>query len=94
MAVINVVRYRKYHSPVMSAAKAINLAAALVSMLSLETAMLSQFDDGSTGPYFRQIMIGFSGGAVCASVVGMGVYMLIQSTTQLRKENVRAKGRR
>lgn len=94
MAVINVVRYRKYHSPVMSAAKAINLAAALVSMLSLETAMLSQFDDGSTGPYFCQIMIGFSGGAVCAIVVGMGVYMLIQSTRQLRKENVRAKGRR
>ena len=36
MAVINMVRYRKYHSPVMSAAKAVNLAAALVSMLSLE----------------------------------------------------------
>ena len=35
-AVMNVVKYRKYRSPIMSAAKVINLAAALVSMLSLE----------------------------------------------------------
>ncbi len=32
--------YRKYHSPVISAARKVSLAAALVSMLSLETAML------------------------------------------------------
>ena len=38
-AVMNVVKYRKYRSPVMSAAKVVSLAAALVSMLSLETAM-------------------------------------------------------
>lgn len=47
MAVVNVVRYRKYHSPVISAARKVSLAAALVSMLSLETAMLSQFDTES-----------------------------------------------
>ena len=40
--------YRKYHSPVISAARKVSLAAALVSMLSLETAMLSQFDTEST----------------------------------------------
>lgn len=85
MAVINVVRYRKYQSPVMSAARAVNLAAALVSMLSLETAMLTQFDDGSTSPFFRQVMIGSTGGAVCAFVVGMGIYMIVRSTRQLRK---------
>ena len=45
-AVMNVVKYRKYRSPVMSAAKVVSLAATLVSMLSLETAMLTQF--GST----------------------------------------------
>ena len=53
MAVINVVRYCKFNSPVISAAKTVNLAAALVSMLSLETAMLIQFDNGSTAPLFE-----------------------------------------
>lgn len=50
-AVRNVVKFRRYGSPVMSAAKVISLTAALVSMLSLETAMLTQFgaaDDPST----------------------------------------------
>lgn len=42
-AIINIIKYRKYNSPIMSTSKVINLAAALVSMLSLETAMLSQF---------------------------------------------------
>ena len=90
MAVINVVRYRKYQSPVMSAAKAVNLAAALVSMLSLETAMLAQFDNGSTA--FRQIMLGATGGAVCAIIVGMGSFMIIRSTRKmkrLREENLK-----
>ncbi len=85
MAMINVVRYRKYQSPVMSAARAVNLAAALVSMLSLETAMLTRFDDGSAAPFFRRIMIGTTGGVVCIIVVAMGIYMIVRSTRQLRK---------
>ena len=53
-AVINVVKFRKYGNLIMSAAKVINLTAALVSMLSLETAMIAQF--GSDAAAFRQIM--------------------------------------
>ncbi len=85
MAVVNVVRYRKYNSPVMSASRAVNLAAAMVSMLSLETAMLTQFDDGTTAPYFRTVMVGATGGVVCALVVGMGSYMIIHATRRLRE---------
>ena len=51
MAVVNLVRDRKSGSPVMAAARGVNLAAALVSMLSLETAMLTQFNDGSKGAF-------------------------------------------
>ena len=82
MAVVNLVRYRKYQSPAMSAAKAINLAAALVSMLSLETAMLAQFGGGET---FRQLMTASTGGSVCVIVVGMGVYMTVHASKQLKK---------
>ena len=81
-AVINVIRYRRRGSPVMSAAKVINLTAALVSMLSLETAMLAQF--GADEPQFRRIMLGASGGAVCAIVLTMAVYMIVHSTKRLK----------
>ena len=86
-AVINVVRYRKYNSPVMSAAKAVNLTAALVSMLSLETAMLAQFGEEENTPLFRQVMTGTTGAAVCVFVVGMGIYMIVHATRQLKNNN-------
>ncbi len=82
-AAINVVKYRKHGSPVMSAAKVVSLTAALVSMLSLETAMLSQFGDGEQE--FRRIMLAASGGIVCAIVLTMAIYMIARSTKQLKK---------
>ena len=82
-AAINVVKYRKHGSPVMSAAKVVSLTAALVSMLSLETAMLSQFGDGEQE--FRRIMLAASGGIVCAIVLTTAIYMIARSTKQLKK---------
>lgn len=83
-AIVNIVKYRKYNSPVMSAAKNINLAAALVSMLSLETAMLSQFGSEENAPYFDQIMIGATGAGVSIVVLTMSVYMIIKSTKEIK----------
>ncbi len=51
LTIINLIKYRKLGSPVMSMAKIINMAAALVSMLSLETAMFSQFGKDSGQKY-------------------------------------------
>lgn len=82
-AIINVIKYRSHGSPVMSAAKAVSLTAALVSMLSLETAMLARF--GSDETEFRRIMLGVSGGVVCAFVLAMAIYMIVRSTKQLKK---------
>lgn len=83
-AVRNVVKYRRYGSPVLSAAKAINLTAALVSMLSLETAMLTQFG-AADDPVFRQIMTASTGAGVSMIVLGMAVFMIWRSTKQLRQ---------
>ncbi|MGN0292413.1 MAG: hypothetical protein ACI4D3_00245 [Lachnospiraceae bacterium] len=88
-AVRDVIKYREYKSPVMSAAKAIKLAAALVSMLSLETAMLMQFNSRENPEVFRQIMTGTTGGAVCAIVFVMAVFMIIKSTGQLKKMSMK-----
>lgn len=82
-AIINVIKFRKRGSPILSAAKVISLTAALVSMLSLETAMLAQF--GADQPQFRRIMTGASGGAVCVFVLGMAVYMIVRSSKQIKK---------
>ena len=90
MAIVNLVRYRKYRSPVMSAARVVNLVTALVSMLSLETAMLTQFGSEDS-PYFRQVMTSATGGAVCAFVIGMGIYMMVHATRQLKKQQFRNK---
>lgn len=83
-AVQDVVKYRKFNSPVMSASKAVKLAAALVSMLSLETAMLTQFEAGQNSPDFRRVMTAATGGCVCTIVLVMAVFMIVQSTKQLR----------
>ena len=82
MAIVNLVRYRQFQSPVMSAARTVNLVAAMVSMLSLETAMLSRFGGGED---FRRMMTGATGWSVCAAVVGMGAFMMIHSSRQLIK---------
>lgn len=82
-AVWNVVKFRKYGSPVMSAAKAINLTAALVSMLSLETAMLTQFGTAND-PKFRQIMTASTGAGISMIVLGMAIFMIVRSTKQMK----------
>lgn len=83
-AVINLARFRKHGSPVLSAAKVINLVAAMVSILSLETAMLTQFG-GDDAPEFRWIMTAATGGGVCTIVIGMAIYMIWNATQQLRR---------
>lgn len=85
-AVIQVIKFRRYKKPVLSAAKVINLTAALVSMLSLETAMLTQFG-AADDPAFWQIMTASTGAGVSMVVLGMAVFMIAGSTKQLKAEN-------
>lgn len=84
LAIINVVKYRKYNSPVFSASKVISLAAACVSMLTLESTMLTTFDDGTLDILGRQIMLGASGGVVSVFIVTMAVYMIVQSNKKVK----------
>lgn len=83
MAVRNVVKFRRYGSPVMSAAKAISLTAALVSMLSLETAMLTQFG-AANDPMFRRIMTASTGAGISIIVLWMAVFMIVRSTKRMK----------
>lgn len=80
MAIINLLRYRKLGSPVISASRAVSLAAACVSMLSLENTMLTTFSTEQPDPAFRRIMLTATGGAVSIFIIAMALYMIVQSS--------------
>jgi len=84
VAIVNVVKYRKYNSPVFSASKAISLAAALVSMLTLESTMLTTFSDSSMTPAMQKWMLGATGGAISLAIVWIAIYMIVIGTKKLK----------
>ena len=82
VSIIDLVKYRKYKSPVMSSAKAIRFAQALVSLLSLEASMLVQFGDDES---YRRLMLALTGAGVCIIVLAMSVYMIIRSVKEIKR---------
>ena len=82
-SVINLVRFRRLGSPILSAAKVLNFIAALMSILGLQTAMIAQFSTDGDG--FRKMMNAITGGAIWLSVILTAVYMLCRSS-KLRDE--------
>ena len=84
-AIINVIKYRKYNSPVFSASKAISLAAALVSMLTLESTMLTTFGDGTMTVIERKWMLGATGGVISLLIVATAIYMIAVGTKKLKQ---------
>lgn len=84
MAIVNVIKYRKHNSPLYSASKAISLASASVSMLTLENTMIASVGT-ENDETFRQIMTIITGGVVCVFVLGLAIYMIVNSTKQLKK---------
>lgn len=85
MAIINITRRRKQLSPAIAAAKALSLVSAMVSMLSLETALLARFSEQEE-EFFRRIMLGASGAVVCLAVLVLAIYMLIHASHALHRE--------
>lgn len=83
MALVNLVRYRKYQSPVFSASKAISLASALVSLLTLESTMLVTFGEAMPATTVRLFMA-LSGGGVSAVILTMAVYMLATANQKIK----------
>lgn len=84
MAIINIIRYRKLGSPVYSAAKAISLASALVSMLTLEATMLTTFGGETMTMTARRLFLGLSGGVISIWIIAMAVYMIRQANKKIK----------
>ena len=83
-AIINLVKYRSFESPVMSTARAISLAAALVSMLNLETAMFAEFGADMVKTDQR-LMIILTGAGISITVIAMAVHTIVRCTKEMKK---------
>ena len=76
ISVVNMVKYRRAGSPVLSAAKVINFVSAMMSVLGLQTAMISKFSEKSDS--FRAMMNGITGGVIYGIVIVTAVLMLMK----------------
>jgi len=83
-AIINLVKYRKYKSPIYSSAKTISLIAGAVSMLTLETTMLTTFG-ANESPLFSQIMLSLTGVAVIGFAITMAIIMIVKGNNKLKE---------
>jgi hypothetical protein len=85
LAIISNIKYRKYNSPVYSAYKAISLASACVSMLTLESTMLTTFGGDTMTAIEQKWMLGATGGAISVLIVTTAVYMIVVGTKKLKE---------
>ena len=85
MSIVDIVKYRKMGSPVMSTAKIVSLSAALVSMLNLETAMFAQFG-GDMSQKNQRIFIILTGAGISITVVTLSVILIVRATKEIRRE--------
>ena len=83
-AVINLAKYRSFESPVMSTAKVISMAAALVSMLNLETAMFAEFGT-DMAKEDQRLMIMLTGAGISITVIVMAVYLIVRCMKEMKK---------
>lgn len=83
-AIVDIIKYRKLGSPIMSTAKIVSLSAALVSMLNLETAMFSQFG-ADLAPENQRIFIILTGAGVSIIVVAMSAALIVKATKEVRR---------
>lgn len=82
-AIVNVIKYRKNDSPILIASKCVNLTVAMISMISLEVAMIYQF--GNNESTFKLIMTGSMGFTICLINTFMSIYMIIKANNNLKK---------
>ena len=84
VAIVNCVRYKKYNNLVYSSAKKLSLITATVSMLTLESTMLSTF--GNTDNIkFNLLMLAMTGAVVICFTIIMAIIIIVQACKKYNK---------
>jgi len=83
-AAVALVKRRKYVHPLETAVQAVALCAAMVSILALEIAMLSQFG-AEMAEATRRLFIMLTGAGVSVGIIGVSVWMLCKAHRALEK---------
>lgn len=87
-AMISLARSRKQGSPVQLCAAVVSLSSALVSLLNLETAMLTEFGTDMTHRTKRLFII-LTGGGVSIVIVAMSALLILHAHRNLSKKHKR-----
>ena len=84
LAVINLIRFSKYGNFVVTIIRMVVVAAALVSILALETAMLFQFG-ADLSETKRELIVVFSGIGFSTVIVGMALRVIALTSDEIRE---------
>ncbi len=76
-SILHLVKFRRLGNPILSAAKVLNFVSAMMSILGLQTAMISRFSEN--GENYRRMMNAITGGCVWGVVIILAFYMLFHS---------------
>lgn len=82
---VDMVRYRKLGSPLLSAVQIVSLSAALVSVLNLETAMFAQFGRDMS-VWAQHLFIILTGAGISITMVTLSVLLIIRATKEIRRK--------
>lgn len=84
LSIYNFVKYRKYNSPVYSAAKTINLICACVSMMTLTTTMLTTFGSNDVLE-FKKVLLGIVGGLVSVFILATSIQIIVYTRKKIKE---------
>ncbi|MBE6132780.1 MAG: hypothetical protein E7180_05280 [Erysipelotrichaceae bacterium] len=84
LSIYNFIKYRKFNSPVYSAAKSINLVAACVSMMTLTTTMLTTFG-GEDVVEYKKLLLTMVGVVVSLFILAISIQIIIFTSKNLKK---------
>ena len=78
LALKNLIQRRKEDEPILAAARTLSFAAALMSILALQTALISQF--GGNAVDFAHTMNGIAGAVITALLITLSALMLVKAS--------------
>lgn len=85
ISIYNLIKYRKYKSPLISASKVINVITSFISLISLEMVLIPTFGNNLE---FFEIMIMSTGGMISLIIIVISLYMIIKATEWLNDNKV------